>query len=156
MSKLDGLKKKHTEDKGAKETNDQEIQDLKVKLARALADYDNLRKRTELEKEVWIKFAGERILISLLPVLDNLEAVLTHLQDQGLAIAVSEFKKVFSEEGLLEIAPKKGDVFDHELHEAVEVEKGGKKDIIADVALNGWKFKDGKVIRYAKVKVYQG
>lgn len=133
-----------------------DVEEIKAQLARALADYDNLRKRTELAEQVWVKFAGERILISLLPVLDNLEAVERHLKDQGLAIAISEFKKVFFKEGLREISPKKGDLFNHELHEAVEVEDGGEKDTIADVILSGWKFEEGKVIRYAKVKVYKG
>jgi molecular chaperone GrpE len=138
-----------------KKKEDKNIRELKNQLARALADYDNLRKRTELERKVWIKFASERILISLLPVLDNLEAALKHLKDQGLAIAVGEFKKIFNEEGLEEISPKVGDKFDHELHEAVETKEGGEKGTIAEIILNGWKFQEGKVIRFAKVKVYK-
>ena len=133
-----------------------EVEEIKNQLARALADYDNLRKRTELEREIWIKFASERVLVSLLPVLDNLEAALKHLKDQGLAIAVGEFKKIFTEEGLEEIAPKVGEKFDHQIHEAIETEEGGEKNTIARVILNGWKFKDGKVIRFAKVEVCKG
>jgi molecular chaperone GrpE len=133
-----------------------EVEETKNQLARALADYDNLRKRTELEHEIWIKFASERILVSLLPVLDNLEAALKHLEDQGLAIAIGEFKKIFAEEGLEEITPKVGEKFDHLVHEVIEAKEGGEKDTIAEVILNGWKFRDGKVIRFAKVKVYKG
>lgn len=129
---------------------------LKSQLARALADYDNLRKRTQAEKEVWIKFAAERTLIKLLPVLDMLESASNHLKDPGLTIATTEFKKIFLEEGLEEIRPQKGDVFDPELNEAVDSVKGGKKGHIAQVILTGWKFKDGHVIRHAKVKVYKG
>jgi molecular chaperone GrpE len=133
-----------------------EVVELKNQLIRALADYDNLRKRTDLEKEIWIKFASERILVSLLPVLDSLEEALKHLQDQGLAMAVGEFKKIFNEEGLEEVQPKAGEEFNHEIHEVIEVEDGGQKDTIAEVTLNGWKFKEGKVIRFAKVKVFTG
>jgi len=133
-----------------------EVIELKNQLIRALADYDNLRKRTDLEKEIWIKFASERILVALLPVLDSLEEALKHLQDQGLAMAVGEFKKIFSEEGLEEIQPKVGEEFNHEIHEVIEVEDDGQKDTIAEVTLNGWKFKEGKVIRFAKVKVFTG
>lgn len=144
--------KKQFKTKGA----EVEVVELKNQLMRALADYDNLRKRTDLEKEIWIKFASERILVALLPVLDSLEEALKHLQDQGLAMAVGEFKKIFSEEGLEEIQPKVGEEFNHEIHEVIEVEDGGQKDTIAEVALNGWKFKEGKVIRFAKVKVFTG
>lgn len=133
-----------------------EVVELKNQLIRALADYDNLRKRTDLEKEIWIKFASERILVSLLPVLDSLEEALKHLQDQGLAMAVGEFKKIFNEEGLEEVQPKAGEEFNHEIHEVIEVEDGGQKDTIAEVTLNGWKFREGKVIRFAKVKVFTG
>jgi molecular chaperone GrpE len=133
-------------------------------LARALADYDNLRKRVDLERESWIRFSGERILVKMIPVLDSLESALTYLKDQGLAIAINEFKKVLEEEGIVEIRPKAGDLFDEKNHEAVEVVEGKDKNKIAELILTGWRYKEssedtvfakkGKVIRYAKVKVY--
>ncbi len=131
-----------------------EVDLLKNQLARALADYDNLRKRTEGEKEVWIQFASKNLIVRLLPVLDTLESAQEHLRDQGLAIAINEFKKVLEEEGLEEIKPGKGDKFDHNVHEAVESVEGGKKGEIAEPVLSGWKFKSGLVVRVAKVKVY--
>ncbi len=146
------------------------IEELKNQLVRALADYDNLRKRTESEKEVWFKFAAERIVVRLLPILDSLESAQNHLKDQGLGIALSEFKKVLDEEGLVEINPKQGDEFDPEVHEAIEsIEAsgpeglrpgGGEKGKVAELVLTGWKFEDlpaqagGRVVRPAKVKVY--
>lgn len=130
------------------------VEELKNQLARALADYDNLRKRTEGEREVWIKFASQNILAKLLPVLDTLEVAQKHLNDQGLAIAVSQFKNVLKEEGLEEVRPESGEKFDHNLHEAVESVKGGKHGDVAETILAGWKFTDGPVVRIAKVKVY--
>lgn len=130
------------------------IEELKNQLARALADYDNLRKRVESERELWIKFSGERILTKLLPVLDILESAQVHLKDQGLAIALGEFKKVFKDEGVEEIKPSVGDSFDHSVHEVVEAVSGGKRGTIAELVQVGWRFKEGKVIRAAKVKVY--
>jgi len=131
---------------------------LKNQLVRALADYDNLKKRVEAEKEVWIRFSGERILTKMITLLDILESAQEHLGDQGLAIALSEFRKILDEEGLEEIRPKGGDNFDENLHEAVEVVEAknprqSQKGKIAETALSGWKFKDGPVIRVAKVKV---
>jgi len=123
-------------------------------LARALADYDNLRKRSEAEKEVWTKFSAMGVLVKLLPVLDTMEAALKHLQDQGLYLAINDFKKVLADEGLTEISPKKGEPFDHELEEAIELVPGGKKNQIAETLLTGWRYVGGPVVRHAKVKVY--
>lgn len=133
-----------------------ELEQLKNQLSRALADYDNLRKRTDQEKDLWIKFSSERILVKLLPILDMLESAQEHLKDQGLAISLGEFKNILSEEGIEEINPKKGDKFDENLHEATEITSGGKKGTISKVSLKGYKFSDeGKVIRYAKVEVFK-
>ena len=131
-----------------------ETEQLKNQLVRALADYDNLRKRTEAEREVWTKFSAEKVLIKLLPSLDILESAQKHLNDHGLTLAISEFKKVLLEEGLTEVKPAKNDNFDPRLHEAVESVAGWKKGKISETVLSGWKFEDGKVVRPAKVKVY--
>jgi molecular chaperone GrpE len=131
-----------------------EIENLKGQLVRALADYDNLRKRTEAEKEFWLKFASERVLTRLIPALDNFESALYHLNDPGLAIAIGEFKKVFEEEGLEEIKPGKDESFDTNLYEAVDTVNGGEEGKIAELILSGWKFKEGQVLRHAKVRVY--
>lgn len=137
-----------------KDKNKKQIEELKDQLARALADYDNLRKRTEAEREIWVKFAAQNIVAKLLPVLDTLESAQNHLKDQGLAIAISQFKDVLREEGVEEVSPEKGDEFNPEIHEAVESIDGGERGRIAEKVLSGWKFKDGPVIRVAKVKVY--
>lgn len=131
-----------------------ELENLRNQLARALADYDNLRKRTEAEREIWTKFAGKSILTKLFPVLDNLENAQKHLNDAGLAIAINQFKEVLGQEGLEEIKPQKEDKFDHEIHEALESIAGGKKGVVAETILAGWKYVDGPVLRFAKVKVY--
>jgi molecular chaperone GrpE len=140
---------------------------LKNQLARALADYDNLRKRVDTERETWIAFSSERIIIKILPILDALEAAQEHLKDQGLAIVISEFKRVLQEEGIVEIRPKAGDEFNHSYHEAVESVKASgpadQKGKVAELVLTGWRYKTsgpeslgpaGRVIRHAKVKVF--
>ena len=133
---------------------DSEVAALKNQLVRCLADYDNLRKRTEAEKALWDKFLTEKVLIKLIPVLDSLESAQNHLKDNGLAIATGEFRKVFEEEGIVEIRPEKNEVFNPELHEALELVQGGSKGKISELVLVGWKFDDGKIIRPAKVKVF--
>ena len=130
-----------------------ELENVKLMLARALADYDNLSKRVQREREVLSKIASLDILIRLFPVLDNLESAQVHLQDTGLAISIGEFKKVLTEEGLTEIRPKIGEEFNEDTMEAIEVAPGTRDNIITEVMMTGWKFNDGQVIRHAKVKV---
>ena len=157
---MDNNKRKN--EKGRVKSEDkvhQELEMVKGMLARTLADYDNLNKRVERERETLSKIASIGIIVRLLPVLDNLEAAQTHLQDQGLAISLIEFKKVLSEEGLSEIRPAVGEKFDENTMEALEVigsgsdndESGEAK--VAELVLTGWKFSDGTVVRHAKVKV---
>lgn len=131
----------------------EEAEILKAQLLRTLADYDNLVKRVEREREILSKVASIGVLTKLMPVLDNLENAEKHLQDPGLAICIGEFKRVLNEEGLVEINPKVGDVFDENLMEAIEVTVGERDNVISEVMLTGWKFSDGKVVRHAKVKV---
>lgn len=127
---------------------------LKAQLARALADYDNLRKRTEREREELGQVVSLGLILRLLAVLDGFESAQNHLKDAGLAIAIGEFKKVLDEEGLEEIRPKTGDKFDPTIHEAVESVLGGERGKIVGLVLPGWRFGEGKVVRPAKVKVY--
>lgn len=133
---------------------------LELQLARALADYDNLRKRVEREKEEIGRVVSLKLILKLLSVLDILESAQNHLKDQGLAIAIAEFKRILAEEGTREIKPNVGEEFDHDKEEAVEVVEGGKEGTIAGLVLSGWKYvdlsaqADGPVVRVAKVKVF--
>jgi molecular chaperone GrpE len=137
----------------------QELESLKAMLARALADYDNLSKRVDRERSDFGKIVSVGVIVKLLPVLDNLERAQEHLKDSGLAIALGEFKKVLSEEGLTEIKPEIGSVFDEQTMEAIEVVPGESNNNgvarakVAEVVLIGWKFNNGTVVRHAKVKV---
>jgi len=146
--------------KARKETKGKELEDLKNQLARALADYDNLRKRVEREREQVEKIAGAKFALKALSVFDMLEGAQKHLNDSGLAITIEEFMKVLNEEGIEKIEAKAGDKFDEEVHEAVEVADlqgsgEGKDGKVVKVILSGWKIIDGPVIRPAKVKVYK-
>lgn len=133
---------------------DPEVVLLKNQLARVLADYDNLVKRVERERgEIELR-AGLRLILRLLPVIDNLRQALGHLQDAGLAITLGELENVLKDEGVEEIKVKAGDSFNTDLCEATEVvEIEGEGNKIIEVVLPGWKFAEGPVIRHAKVKV---
>jgi molecular chaperone GrpE len=134
-----------------------EIDSLKNQLARTLADYQNQNKRFQEERAQIFAYSSQKVLENLIPVLDILEKSQEHVQDQGLGMAISEFKRVLKEEGLEEIVPSVHNPFDHEVMEAVEsVEGEGEKGAVFETVLSGWKFKEGKIVRYAKVKVFGG
>ncbi len=132
----------------------EEAEIVKSQLARALADYDNLVKRVERDRETIEKMVSLRLILKLLTVLDGLESAQEHLKDQGLAITIGEFKKVLSEEGLTEITPEVGEEFDENIMEVIEAVEGEEKGKVAELILAGWRFEDGTVVRHAKVKVY--
>jgi molecular chaperone GrpE len=139
---------------GSRKKIEKEVELLKNQLARALADYDNLRKRTEAEKEAWVKFSAERILVKLIPLLDMLEAAQKHIKDKGLEIIFEKFKSILRDERIEEIRPKVGENFNAKFEEVVETVAGSPKGEIVEVVFPGWKFIDGPVVRFAKVKVY--
>ncbi len=135
------------------ETVNEEAEVLKAQLARTLADYDNLVKRVERERDEVKKVLSLRLILKLLTVLDGFENAQEHLKDQGLAISIGEFKKVLSEEGLTEVKPEIGADFDENTMEAVEVVDGESDNKVSSVGLVGYKFSDGTVVRHAKVVV---
>lgn len=142
--------------KNKKEEN--KVQELRDQLARALADYDNLQKRTEKEREEWTRFASKSLVTKFLPIYDMILSAQKHLSDPGIAIVVSNFENILLEEGIEIIRPKVGDKFDENLHEALDAEE--TKDLekvgkISSVVLPGFRFKDGMVIRHAKVNVFK-
>ena len=130
---------------------------LKEQLARALADYDNLRKRVEREREDFGRLVNVRLVVRMLPVYDMLEGAQGHLNDTGIAITLEEFAKVLKEEGIEKIETKPGDKFDEEIHEAIEADDPpaggkGKESRVTKVILSGWRITDGPIIRPVKVK----
>lgn len=127
---------------------------LKSQLARALADYDNLRKRVESEKEGWEKIAGSKIVLRLLPVFDMIIDAQKHLKDSGLEIVIGEFRKSLYDLGVEEIKINIGDEFNPLEEEVSEMVSGEKENTVAEVLQTGWKIKDEDfIIRPARVNV---
>lgn len=138
-----------------KEKKLSEVEELKNQVARALADYDNLRKRVEAEKESWETIAASKVALKLLPIFDMLGDAQKHLQDSGLEIVLREFRETLLGLGVEEIKVKPGDEFDPLLEEVVETVKGGKANTISEVVQSGWKIKnEAFIIRPAKVIVF--
>jgi molecular chaperone GrpE len=129
------------------------IEELENNWKRALADYRNLEKRVAEERDIFLAFANSMLLLRLLPVLDNLEALSKHMDDEGLKMTIKDFKRVLSEEGIKEIEVE-GKKFDAEKMEAID-HVDGPKDEVVEVLQKGYLMKD-KVLRPARVKVGSG
>lgn len=128
---------------------------LRNQLARTLADYDNLKKRVEVDKKNFEKLANLRLVVKLLPVLDVLKKAQDHVKDSGIAVTIKEFEEALKQEGIEEVKITVGDEFNPETMEVVEVVAGKDNNTVAEVLLTGWRFIEGPVVRYARVKVEQ-
>jgi molecular chaperone GrpE len=133
-----------------------ETEILKSQLARALADYDNLVKRTDRERGELHKFIAARLVGRLLPIVDMLESAMKHSSDPGLSIVLQQFKDTLKSEGFEEIQLQVGDAFDALIAEVIDVVFDSKEEnTIAEILEPGWQYQDGTVVRHAKVKVYK-
>ena len=72
---------------------------LKEQLARALADYANLQKRSETERMSMYKLASISFMTKILPILDNLKQAQNHVNDSGIAIIIGQLEALAKEEG---------------------------------------------------------
>ena len=131
---------------------------------RAKADLVNARKRDEEERKEFMKFANERLIEDLVPVLESFDMAIGNTDawekaDKNWRIGVeyiySQLKKALSDNGLEEIIPVAGEIFDHSRHEAASYEmvKDPAQDhVIIGVVQKGYSL-NGKVLKVPKVKV---
>ena len=101
---------------------------------RALADYQNLEKRTLEEKLNFSQFANSQLILKLLPVLDSLDELVKldkFGQDQHLQLIIKQFRDILTGEGLEKIEVL-GKEFDPQEMECVEVLEGEDGKVIAE------------------------
>jgi len=143
---------------------EEELTQLKDAHLRLLAEYDNYRKRTIKEKADLIKNGGEKVLIGLLPVVDDFQRALDTLEQandlaavkEGVQLIYQKFMAFLQQNGVKAINTV-GQPFDAELSEAVAIVPTAdeeQKDKIIDTVQTGYTLND-KVIRHAKVVVAQ-
>lgn len=118
---------------------------------RALADYQNLVKRTESDKQNWHKFLAKKILVRFLPIIDTLEQANQQLKDKSIELVLKQFNDILKEEGVSEIEVEGCD-FNPEFHESIDVIEGSQDNKVDKVYTKGYFFKD-EVLRPAKVRV---
>ena len=103
-----------------------ELEQLKAQSLLERADLDNQRKRMARELDNARRFANERLLGDLLPVLDSLDAGLANAPAEdplraGLELTQRQLLRVAEINGLVTIAPVTGDTFDPERHQAMSM-----------------------------------
>ena len=146
---------------GPDEGAEKRIAELEQELAAARADFYNYRQRAMRERQDLRRRATEDLIVSLLPVLDNLDRALSVPEDgsakdilAGVKMVSRQFLSVLDEMGVSAI-PAKGERFDPALHEAVgavPVEDAEEDGAVVDEQLRGYRTKD-RVLRPARVLV---
>jgi molecular chaperone GrpE (heat shock protein) len=104
-------------------------QELTEKLKRALADYSNLEKRIESQRQLFVTLTATAIITKMVEVLDDLYLVYDHLQDSGLKIAIDKFNATLTSEGLTEIKAQ-DEQFNAENMECVATTSGPENKVI--------------------------
>ncbi|RJQ35902.1 nucleotide exchange factor GrpE [Candidatus Microgenomates bacterium] len=128
----------------------EKIEEFENKYKRALADYQNLEKRTFEERREWIRTANKELILRLLPVLDTLVLVNKHVEDQGLKLAIQQFLDLLKTEGVVKINTKDKD-FNPEEMECVQTKEGEEGKVLEEIRA-GYIIGD-KVLRPAQVVV---
>lgn len=137
-----------------------DLQEEKDKFLRLFAEFENYKRRTTKERIELFKTAGQEVIQSMLPVLDDFDRAMSEIEkakDQELAKGVglisNKLRETLKSKGLEEMKVKAGDAFDADKHEAITQIPAPSKKMkgkIVDVVEKGYTLGE-KVIRYPKV-----
>ncbi|MDR1085161.1 MAG: nucleotide exchange factor GrpE [Deltaproteobacteria bacterium] len=107
------------------EAETKKFQDLYL---RALAETENIKRRAKKEQEETCRYAAERLMKGLVPVLDNLHLALSYADPsipqvkslaEGVRMTLKGFLDFLGEQGFKEVEAEKGQAFDPNVHEAL-------------------------------------
>lgn len=153
------------EEKTAEEQLQDQLATEKDKFMRLFAEFENYKKRTNKERIELFKTASEGVMLAMLPVLDDFERALMHIEEdkeaeelrKGVLLIYNKLLNTLEQKGLSKIEVNKGDTFNADDHEAVTQIPAPSDDLkgkIIDVVERGYKLGD-KVIRFPKVVIGQ-
>ena len=142
-----------------------QVEQLKKDALYRAAEFDNYRKRTIQEKADLIKYGSQKAIEALLPVIDDLERAMQHIDKaedtqsvkEGVELIMQKFQGYLKQQQVTVIPANPGDDFDDKIHEAITMFPApdpSLKGKIVDCPTKGYKLYD-KVVRYAKVVVGQ-
>ena|SRR6185312_2248474 len=168
---MDDKKRRDTEEQEAEETageilegdidnertDTKEVESLRNEAAkwedsykRALADYQNLQRRTLDEKREWARLSNKEFILKILPILDTLVLAEKHTKDQNFVLVVQQFLSALEQEGVTKIKTI-GEEFNPHTMEAVATSEGEAGKVVEE-ARAGYMFYDS-VLRPAQVVV---
>ena len=138
-----------------------EIAELKDKVLRKAAEFENYKRRTENDQLNLLTYAAESFIQKLLPVVDDFERSMQHINDaqevdaikQGLKLIYDKFMKVLDDQGVKKMETV-GQPFNVEFHDALlqKPDDSVEPHTVLEEIEKGYMYKD-KVIRHAKVIV---
>lgn len=141
-----------------------ELHKEKDKFMRLFAEFENYKRRTAKERQDLLKSAGQDVIQSLLPVLDDFDRAIVEISKsedenllRGVELIQSKLLSTLRSKGLEEIQVVASDAFDSDIHEALTQTTAPTPELkgkIIDVVEKGYKLGD-KIIRYPKVVVGQ-
>ena len=135
-----------------------ELAEANDKYLRLYAEFDNYRRRTRQEQNDLRLLAGEKVLTSFLPVVDDFARAFENTENtdvflQGVKIINDKFIQILTSNGVTKIEVKCGDAFDDNIHEAIvrqKTEDEKMKGKVVGIIENGYTM-HGKVVRFVKV-----
>jgi molecular chaperone GrpE len=158
--KSEDLSEKTTEP--VEKTAEEKYAELYDNYLRLFSEFDNFRKRTAKERMDLIKTAGNDVIKSVLPAIDDMERAVKNFEtsdketlQQGIQLIYNKIKNTLGEKGLVEVNPV-GEKFNADQHEAITqlpAPSDHEKGTILDVIEKGYKLNE-VMIRYPKVIVY--
>lgn len=138
------------------------LDELTMDLQRTRADFENFRKRVEIDKSAARDAGRSGAILKLLPVIDNIERAIAYvpedIQDntwvKGVAGLVKNLEKSLESLGVKRINAAPGNPFNPDLHDAIQFdeEAEGELEVIAEELQAGYTLA-GRPIRHAMVKV---
>ena len=150
------------EEKSVEETLNDELAKEKDKFLRLFAEFENYKRRTSKERIELFKTAGQEVIVSLLPVLDDFDRAIKELAKsddkeafKGVELINVKLRETLKNKGLEMLDVNAGDVFDADIHEAITQIPAPDKKMkgkVIDVIEKGFKLGD-RIIRHPKVVV---
>ncbi|WP_298344869.1 nucleotide exchange factor GrpE [uncultured Algibacter sp.] len=142
-----------------------ELKQEKDKFLRLFAEFENYKRRTAKERIELFSTASEDVMKTLLPVLDDFERALTHIEEdkeaeelrKGVLLIYQKLIKTLEQKGLKPMEVNKGETFNADNHEAITQIPAPSDDMkgkIIDIVEKGYVLGE-KIIRFPKVVIGQ-
>ncbi|WP_417619806.1 nucleotide exchange factor GrpE [Oceanihabitans sediminis] len=154
-----------TQEISVEEKLQEEVKQEKEKFLRLFAEFENYKKRTTRERIDLFKTASEDVMLSLLPIIDDFERAISHIEvdkkaeelSKGVNLIYQKLLSTLEKKGLSLVEVAQGDLFDADHHEAITQIPSPSEDLkgkVVDVIEKGYKLGD-KIIRFPKVVIGQ-